>query len=95
MTSTHGQLNPDWCEWLMRWPIGYTDIERDCGEWMDASNDPADLPTEHPDFIPRTTHRKKHRANRIFCIGNGQEPLCAAISFEEGLTMLGEMEASA
>lgn len=22
-----GQLNPDWVEWLMGWPIGYTDLK--------------------------------------------------------------------
>ena len=22
-----GQLNPDWVEWLMGWPIGWTDLE--------------------------------------------------------------------
>ena len=27
LTSTHGQLNPDWEEWLMFWPVGWTDIE--------------------------------------------------------------------
>lgn len=28
MTSGHGgQLNPNWVEWLMGWPIGWTDLE--------------------------------------------------------------------
>jgi len=25
-----GQLNPSWVEWLMNWPIGWTDTEKDC-----------------------------------------------------------------
>lgn len=24
--SPGGQLNPDWVEWLMNWPIGWTDL---------------------------------------------------------------------
>jgi hypothetical protein len=28
LQSGHGgQLNPDWVEWLMGWPIGWTDCE--------------------------------------------------------------------
>ena len=23
----HGQLNPPWVEWLMGWPIGWTDLK--------------------------------------------------------------------
>ena len=26
-TSTGGQLNPEWVEWLMGWPIGWTDLK--------------------------------------------------------------------
>nr|WP_233158644.1 hypothetical protein [Chromobacterium sp. ASV5] len=25
--SVNGQLNPDWVEWLMGWPIGWTDLK--------------------------------------------------------------------
>jgi hypothetical protein len=27
MASDGGQLNPDWVEWLMGWPIGHTDLK--------------------------------------------------------------------
>ncbi len=27
MASNGGQLNPDWTEWLMGWPIGHTDLK--------------------------------------------------------------------
>jgi len=38
-----GQLNPDWVEWLMGWPIGWTDIEpMEELLWLDWSEDPAD-----------------------------------------------------
>ena len=36
-----GQLNPTWVEWLMSWPIGWTDIQHDCTYqteyWKEAS----------------------------------------------------------
>jgi len=38
-----GQLNPDWVEWLMGWPIGWTSLEplREL-IWLDWEIDPAD-----------------------------------------------------
>ena len=27
VSNTSGKLNPDWVEWLMGWPIGWTDLE--------------------------------------------------------------------
>lgn len=26
-TETHGRLNPQWVEWLMGWPLGWTDLK--------------------------------------------------------------------
>ena len=38
-----GQLNPDWVEWLMGWPIGWTSMEAITElDWRDWSVDPAD-----------------------------------------------------
>jgi len=39
-----GQLNPDWVEWLMGWPIGWTSLEP-LKEliWLDWDIDPADM----------------------------------------------------
>jgi len=38
-----GQLNPDWVEWLMGWPIGWTSMESITKlDWRDWSVDPAD-----------------------------------------------------
>jgi len=38
-----GQLNPDWVEWLMGWPIGWSSLEpiKDL-LWIDWSEDPAE-----------------------------------------------------
>ncbi len=76
-------LNPDWVEWLMNWPIGWSDLaplgdisawEENIQEWWDY--DPADY-----GVIPRITTKKKDRVNRLKAIGNGQVPLCAAVAF--------------
>lgn len=83
MINTHGQLNPDWVEWLMGWPVGHTDPERDPEPHArPLPDDPADLPPTDPGYVPRTTSRREHRAARIKALGNGQVPLCAAVALE-------------
>ena len=82
-----GQLNPDWTEWLMDWPIGWTDLKPMSKENMDDwlyrisncqwnEHDPAELPKNHELYVPRLTEDKTHRADRLKAIGNGQVPLC-------------------
>jgi len=74
-----GQLNPDWVEWLMNWPIKWTSLEpmnaasMDYGtpEWWD----------QEPEGVPRVANGVKHRVNRLKAIGNGQVPLCAALAW--------------
>ena len=79
-TANCGMLNPDWVEWLMGWPFGWTDIAITYGVfyWLDLSDDPADWT---PPLMQRITTRKKHRVPRIEMLGNGQVPLCAAVAF--------------
>ena len=72
-----GQLNPDWVEWLMGWPIGWTKLSHmTVIKWPDWSQDPADLPPDHPDYIPRVIKPVKgdNRRNRLKALGNGQVP---------------------
>jgi DNA (cytosine-5)-methyltransferase 1 len=89
MTSTHGQLNPDWVEWLMGWPVGHSDVDRaDPGPLLPLPDDPADLAPDDPLYLPRITERRRHRTNRIRALGNGQVPLCAAVAFAEGLATI-------
>ena len=89
MTSTHGQLNPDWVEWLMGWPVGWTDADLDePRDWLPLPDDPADLPPSDPGYIPRVTTRRENRASRIKALGNGQVPLCAAVAAESGFAFL-------
>lgn len=86
-TANCGMLNPDWVEWLMFWPIGWTDIAITSGVfyWLDPSDDPADWT---PPLMARITTRKKHRVPRIETLGNGQVPLCAAVAFTYGREIL-------
>ena len=74
------QLNPDWVEWLMGWPVGWTDVGRDICDWRDLSFEPED--------ISIATTRRDNRPARIKAIGNGQVPLCAAVAAEEGFAIL-------
>ena len=86
-TANCGLLNPDWVEWLMGWPIGWTDIAITYGVfyWIDLSDDPADWMSP---LMERITTRKKHRVPRIETLGNGQVPLCAAVAFVWGFEIL-------
>ena len=90
-TANCGMLNPDWVEWLMGWPLGWTDIAITPGVfcWLDLSDDPADWT---PPLMARITTRKKHRVPRINTLGNGQVPLCAAVAFVWGFEILREVE---
>ena len=69
-----GRLNPDWVEWLMGWPCGWTSLEPltelKFREW---DEDPADTGE-----IPRTIPKKNgtNRVARLKAIGNGQVPAC-------------------
>lgn len=83
------RLNPDWVEFLMGWPVGHTDPDRDAEpDFRLLGDDPATLPRDDPRYIPRVTDRKAHRVPRIKALGNGQVPLCAAVAFDEGLATL-------
>jgi hypothetical protein len=66
-------LNPDWVEWLMGWPVGWTDTTREEVETHDWSAEPVD--------VPRVTIRKDRRVPRLTAIGNGQVPKCAALAW--------------
>lgn len=71
-----GQLNPDWVEWLMGWPIGWTRLESIKLDWRDWSVDPADTGE-----IARTGTGIKNRVNRLKAIGNGQVPAVVRLAW--------------
>lgn len=62
-----GQLNPDWVEYLMGVPIGWSDIDCDnpieldySGEWW----------PDEPNDLARVASGQKNRANRLKALGN-------------------------
>lgn len=62
-----GALNPDWVEWLMGFPVGWTDPDV-----ADADLRPHGWQSE-PD-LPRVTHRVEHRRPRLSALGNALVP---------------------
>lgn len=76
--SKKGQLNPDWTEWLMGWPIGWTSLETITElDWRDWKTDPAD-----EGELPRVATGIQHRIGRLKAIGNGQVPQVAALAWK-------------
>lgn len=71
-----GQLNPDWVEWLMGWPIGWTKTEPIKLDWRNWVVDPADTGE-----VPRVSQSITNRVHRLKAIGNGQVPLVAATAW--------------
>lgn len=71
-----GQLNPDWVEALMGWPIGWSGLEP-----MPVLEWDYDWSGWEPD-IPRVATGVANRKNRLQAIGNGQVPLCMAVAWE-------------
>ena len=68
-----GLLNPDWVEWLMGWPIGWTDLDNDDPGFHDWQSEPP--------HVPRTTDRRHRRPARLKAIGNGQVPQAMALAW--------------
>lgn len=69
-----GQLNPDWVEWLMGWPVGWSNL---------GPLDTADIASweNEPQGVPRVASGVKARACRLKAIGNGQVPAVAALAW--------------
>jgi hypothetical protein len=79
-----GQLNPDWVEWLMGWPISWTQLDPlDRMDWRGWDVDPADLPPDHPDYVPRIATDIPNRIDRLRAIGNGQVPQAMVLAWNE------------
>lgn len=61
-----GILNPSWVEWLMGFPLGWTDLAADETRWHGWNHE--------PDGIGRVTDVREKRRERLTCLGNGQVP---------------------
>jgi hypothetical protein len=72
------KLNPDWCEQLMGFPIGWTDpdvtVPRMTAAELMCHEFPAPPGPQLPHEAPRTTGRKEYRKDRIKALGNGVVP---------------------
>lgn len=68
MTTTGGLLNPDWVEWLMGDPVGWTDINADAPHTV-----PDGYWDAEPD-IPRVAVPSPNRADRLRALGNQVVP---------------------
>jgi hypothetical protein len=82
------KLNPDWMEWLMGWPVGWTRLEplpkKRFEQWLDLCETGAYWDNEPLDIAPRAIPRKQktpNRSNRIKAIGNGQVPQSAKLAW--------------
>ena len=86
-----GALSPNWVEWLMGQPIGWTSLDplpaADFAEWQTKietgewwRDDPS-LKRSSGELVPRTTPGVTNRAKRLRAIGNGQVPSCAALAW--------------
>lgn len=64
--SSNGPLNPPWVEWLMGFPLGFTDLDCASPAWHGWNHEPRD--------IPRMAEGVKKRKGRLTCLGNGQVP---------------------
>lgn len=72
-----GQLNPDWVEWLMGWPIKWTALEPIELDWRDWDIDPAEN-----NEISRVSQSITNRVPRLKAIGNGQVPAVTATAWK-------------
>jgi len=68
-----GQLNPQWVEWLMGFPLGWTDIDNDSPQELET--DGGFWPDE-PD-VPRVAKGVPNRVNRLKGLGNAVVPQVA------------------
>ena len=80
-----GKLNPEWVEWLMNWPPGWTDPTRSCfASFADWQQHQHDWFEEDPavDGLHRTAVGVENRTARLKAIGNGQVPAVARLAWE-------------
>jgi hypothetical protein len=74
-------INPDWAEWYMGWVPGWTSHDTIYpAAWARVMASRSPFQGEDR-FLPRTLMvRPPGFVGRITCLGNGQIPLCAAVS---------------
>jgi len=86
-TVNGGQLNPDWVELLMGWPLGWTRTDGsrpDVDGWRGAhaGGVPWGEGTAWERGVPRVAAKIPNRVGRLKCIGNGQVPAAMRLAWE-------------
>lgn len=69
----HPPLNPDWVDWLMGFPVGWSSVQKSealCRKWHKNIRD-----------IPRVSKVCPDRAARLKALGNAQVPLQATVAW--------------
>jgi DNA-cytosine methyltransferase len=91
-----GQLNPDWVEWLMGWPIGWTNLDPLNMEWFEMWKKGTgpwtqggwwDEDPSKTGFAPRVARDVSDRVRRLAALGNGQVPATVALAWITLATM--------
>jgi DNA (cytosine-5)-methyltransferase 1 len=72
-----GQLNPDWVEAMMGYPLYWTDVKKD--ETKNINYPFAWLDGTWENGIPRLTTKKINRISRLKCLGNSVVPEIPAL----------------
>lgn len=85
-----GPLNPTWVEWLMGFPIGYTDLEVD--EPTDLEGEPWPIDPATYGFVPRLARGVVRRKYRLQQLGNAVVPKVAMVVGLRMLDLLGQAE---
>ena len=71
-TQCVGQLHPDWEEWLMGLPTGWTDIDADVAH--PAPTVDGEFWPDEPPGVPRVAKGIPNRIDRLRCLGNAVVP---------------------
>ena len=77
-----GSLNANWTEWLMGFPVGWSDLKAIPGVALSWDKE--------PEGLPRVCEKQEYRALRLKGIGNAQVPQCAAAAFVQLLERINE-----
>ena len=79
----NGALNPDWVEWLIGWPVGWTSLEplpqSAVDDWLSETVNREWWQHEHD--LPRVAKGVPNRTHRLKAIGNGQVSVVAAMAW--------------
>ncbi len=85
--GTDAYLNPDFVEWLMGWPLGWTDYRHHLYVHDEPDQDPMSYGVSSywdEEETTRTLRRsEKLRTKRLKAIGNGQVPICMVVAWEK------------